>query len=205
MQHCVHTQECSSTLAAFSNAKFNKPNFIPCKYSLFCSGFECHFIIMKRLFYAHHIESNAEFNSMRCNTIIYICYLWMAWKWKWWHFFLYKERVMVKYKILLTYSSLVYFERAATNITHLNELQPSEFDELFFGRREFAKCAHNTTEWIEASSNLHDHFVCTTKMCPMSNFCCLIGYEFCNWLPSLALACYSAINYNCWNLRCFAN
>lgn len=31
---CVHMQACLSILATFSNAKFNKPNFIPCKYSL---------------------------------------------------------------------------------------------------------------------------------------------------------------------------
>lgn len=103
-------------------------------------------------------------------------------------------------KILLTYRLWVCFKRPTANMTHSNKLH-------------WCACAHrahNTIEWIETSSNLHDHFAvskfsATTKICPMCDFCCLIWYKFCNWLPSVALVYYSIINHNGWNTWRFAN
>lgn len=52
------------------NTKFNKLNFIPCKYSLLF-WLSMLFYYNEAAFFTHHIKYNAKFNSMQCNTIIY--------------------------------------------------------------------------------------------------------------------------------------
>lgn len=91
------------------NTKFNKLNFIPCKYSLLF-WLSMLFYYNEAAFFTHHIKYNAKFNSMQCNTIIYnfICE---------WHenknddtFYLQRIYGYVK-KIYCSLTVLVYFKR----------------------------------------------------------------------------------------------
>lgn len=111
---CMHMQACLSMLATFSNAKFNKPNLIPCKYSLL--------FWLWMLFYYNEaafftrIILNPMQNLTQCNAppLFTFFHLWMARTEKWWHFFLTMNF------FLPTYSLLVYFKRPTTNIIRMH-------------------------------------------------------------------------------------
>lgn len=70
---CMHNMHaCLSMLVVQHLPMQNSINWISFHVNiLLCSGFGCYFYDNKAAFFTHHIEPNAEFNSMRRNTQLF--------------------------------------------------------------------------------------------------------------------------------------